>query len=345
VDFASIVLAILGIGVLIVIHELGHYLAAKWAGMRVSRFSIGFGPVLYKTGSRGETEFVVSAIPFGGYVAIDGMSPEDPADTSDTGSYHSKSTFAKFGTIVAGPAANYVLGFVLFFAFFAFMYAKPVPPVEIQTVQPDSPAQQGGLKEGDAIVGVDGERFGELRQFVQAIEGSKGEAIRFDVERDGERRVVEVTPEPVAGSYFIGVNYRPRDREFAPMGVVQGFQVAWRTVGESSYGVLKSLAALFGGQVGLNAVDGPLGIVKDLSGQVKASSAASVAYLARLSIVIGFFNLLPIPALDGGRLMFLLVAWVRRKPIEPRFEGLIHFAGFALLLTLIAVVSVSDVFE
>lgn len=338
-------LAILGIGVLIVVHEFGHYLAAKWSGMRVSRFSVGFGPVLYRTGTRGETEFVLSAIPFGGYVAIDGMNPEDPQEADDPGSYHSKPGFAKFGTLIAGSAANYLLGFLLFFVFFAFLYAKPVPPVVLEKVTSGDAAAQAGLQAGDVILGTEGHVFEETSEFVEAIANSGGEPVRFMVKREQGHEIVEVTPKPAAGTYLIGVQFRPQDRTFAPLGLVKGFQAAGVSVVDSTVGVLRSLSALFGGQVGLDAVDGPLGIVKDLSGQVQSSSTAAVAYLARLSIVLGFFNLLPVPALDGGRLLFLFVAWVRRKPIEPRFEGIIHVAGFALLLTLIAVVSVSDVFE
>jgi regulator of sigma E protease len=346
VGAAAVVIAILAVGVLIIVHEAGHYLAAKWSGMRVSRFSIGFGPVLYKT-QRGETEFALSAVPLGGYVQIDGMNPEDGTDANDPGAYHAKPFFAKFGTVLAGPAANYLLGFLLFFLFYAFLFAEPVPPVRVTDVVDGRPAAEAGLKEGDLIIGVEGQDFETVQGLTEAIQASEGSPVPFVVERDGTRRVLPVIPEleELSGRYLIGIRFEGSDTRPNPLGPVRGVQVAALQLVNSSYGVLLGLSALIGQGLGLDAVDGPIGIVRDLSSQVERSSARALAYIARLSVVLGFFNLLPVPALDGARLMFLLVGAVRRRPVEPRLEAWIHLTGFALLFTVLVLVSIRDVFE
>lgn len=343
---ASVVIAILAVGVLIIVHEAGHYLAAVWSGMRVSRFSVGFGPVIYKT-VRGDTEFAISAIPLGGYVAIDGMNPEDGTDPDDPGAYHSKSFFAKFGTVLAGPVANYLLGFILFFVFYAFLFAEPVPPVRVVSVVEDQPAAAAGLEQGDLILGVQDRQFETVQELTDVIQASKGQPIPFRVERDGERRTVEVTPDQddLSGRYMIGIRFEGATTRMNPLGPVEGAKVAAMQLVNSSYGVLLGLSALVGQGLGLDAVDGPIGIVKDLSGQVQKSSTQALAYVARLSVVLGFFNLLPVPALDGARLLFLLVGAIRRRPVEPKVESWVHLAGFALLFSVLILVSIRDFFE
>lgn len=339
---ASVVLAILAVGVLIIVHEGGHYLAAKWSGMRVSRFSIGFGPVVYKTGTRGETEFVVSLIPFGGYVAIDGMNPEDGTDQDDPAGYHAKPFFAKFGTILAGPLANYILAFLIFFGFFAFLYVEQMPPIRVTDVNAESPAAVAGLEAGDVLVGTEGQPFEAFDDVRDVIQASGGEPLRFLVRRDGAEEVVEVEPKEVGGGYLIGIRYEGTGTRSRPLGVMRGAVVAGEKVALATRNAFMGLAGLLTGQVGLDAVDGPIGIVKQLSDTAQKSAPGTLVMVAGLSVALGFFNLLPLPALDGGRLMFLLVGAIRRRPIEQRVESYIHVAGFLLLLGLILVVSYGD---
>jgi len=344
VGFVSVILAILAVGVLIIVHEAGHYFAAKWSGMRVSRFSVGFGPVIYRH-QRGETEFALSAVPLGGYVQIDGMNPEDGTDADDQRAYHAKPFFAKFGTVIAGPVANYLLGFVLFFAFFAFFYAKPAPPVRIIDVVEGQAAAAAGVQPGDVIVGAEGRTFGEVADLSDAIQASNGGPLTLQVQRDGEVRDLTLEPKEMAGQYLIGVRFEGTSRISDPKGIVGGAQLAGRALVQESWGLLVGLSLLVTNTVGLDAVDGPIGIVKGLADQVERSSAGALAFVAKLSVVLGLFNLLPIPALDGARLMFLTVGAIRRKPVEPRLESWIHVTGFALLFGLLLVVSFRDIFE
>jgi regulator of sigma E protease len=344
VGFVSIILAILAVGVLIIVHEAGHYYAAVWSGMRVSRFSVGFGPVIYRT-QRGETEFALSAVPLGGYVQIDGMSPEDGTDPDDPRAYQSRPFFAKFGTVLAGPVANYALGFLLFFLFFAFFYARPAPPVRIVDVVAGQAAEAAGIRAGDVIVGANGEAFESVDDLSRVVDASDGGPVVFQVRRDEALQDIAVEPRPAAGTYLIGVRFEGTSRVRDPQGVVAGAGLAAKALVQESWGMLMGLSMLVTRTVGLDAVDGPIGIVKGLADQVERSSAGALAFVAKLSVVLGLFNLLPIPALDGARLMFLTVGAIRRRPVEPRLESWVHLAGFALLFGLLLVVSLGDLFE
>ena len=336
---ASLAFAILAVGLLIIIHEYGHYWVAKKSGMRVSRFSVGFGPVLFKT-DRGETQFRVSAIPLGGYVQIDGMSPNDGTDPDAPGAFSNRPFHLKFATILAGPFANYLLGFFLLFAYLAAFYEAPFPPVKVLDVLPDSGAAEAGLQKDDLIVGVRNTRFETVEDFGTAIEQSGGAPIPFQVVRDGQERTVAVTPKRSGDSYRLGVSYDAAEYRVAPQPVPEAFVEAGRRTVAMSVAMLVGLARIFDEGTRLS---GPIGIVKGLSRQVRRSVTAALGSIAQLSIALGLFNLLPIPALDGSRLLFLLVGAIRRKPVEPQLEQVIHFVGFVLLLGLLLIVSIKDV--
>jgi regulator of sigma E protease len=342
VGFASIVLAIIAVGVLIIIHEAGHFFAARWSGMSVSRFSIGFGPSIARV-RRGETEFQVGAIPLGGFVQIDGMSPGDGTDPDAPGSFASRPFHQKFAAILAGSAANYVLGFALLVFFYAVFAYEPRPPVLVKEVVADSPAATAGLMAGDQLVGTASAAFARLDDFPAAIAARGGEPVDFLVERGGQRRVVTVDPEPrPGGGFIIGIAYEAggRVKQELSLGEAAGRSLdeLWRT----SAGTVLALAALVtpGGSAG---VSGPIGIVQGLSARVEKSLSDALAEVARLSIALGFFNLLPIPALDGSRLLFLFVGLVRRRPVDARLEQLIHVSGLVLLLALMVLVSIKDI--
>ncbi len=347
VNVVALVTSILAVGFLIIFHEAGHYLAAKWGGMKVSRFSVGFGPVIYRY-QGAETEFVLSSIPLGGYVAIDGMNPEDEAEADDPRSFQNRPFAAKFGAVLAGPAANYLLAFILFFFFYAFFNAVEAPPVRVVDVIDEQAAMEAGLQKDDLLVGADGTPFVAMQDLDDAIQGSDGSVVRFDVRRDGRDLVVPVQPRPMGGRYLIGIRLQGTEWESDPLGIWGGLSTAGRALWVQSGRMLDQLAALpallFSGG-GVKAVDGPIGIVKGLADSVERSSVGALRLIASLSLMLGLFNLLPIPALDGARLMFLLIGAVRRKPVEPRLENWVHLAGFILLFGLLLVVSVNDVFE
>ncbi len=337
----SIVVSILALGILIIFHEAGHYWAARLSGMSVRKFSIGFGPPIAKV-TRGETEFQLCIIPLGGYVQIDGMSPHDGTDPNAPGSYQAKPFHQKFATILAGPWANYLLGFLLLFVFYAAFNYESHPPVRVERLAKDGAAAAAGLKVGDLLVGTKKGEFKAVSELRDVIRESQGGPIDFQVQREGKVETVRVTPKKVTGGFLIGIEFDGSRKVSKPLGLGDSAKVAWHEIWAVSGGLLKGLAALVtpGTKV---EVSGPIGMVKGLSRRVKRSWTDAIGDVARISIMLGLFNLLPIPALDGSRLMFLLVGLVRRKEVEPKIEAVVHAVGLLMLLGMMLVVSIFDV--
>ncbi len=339
-SIASIALAILALGVLIIVHEFGHYWFAKRGGMRVSRFSVGFGPVLLRKKTE-ETEFVISAVPLGGYVMVDGLNPQDGTDPDDPDGYQRKPFHLKLAMVLGGPFANYVLGFLMLIVFLGAFREVGEPPVRLVEVAPESAAQEAGLVAGDIITGTASVAFTSLDDFGQAIDAAKGSPIPFVVKRNGESKTVIVTPKKKGDVYRVGVSYEAAVLKDAPLPWGEALSGAWTATWKTSSGILIGLASIFDSDARLS---GPIGIVKGLSRQVRRSLSTALRDVATLSIALGLFNLLPIPGLDGSRILFLVVAAVRRRPLKPEWENAIHLVGLAALLLLMVVVSYRDIF-
>lgn len=341
-DLASIVVAVLALGVLVIIHEGGHYLAAKWGGMSVSKFAVGFGPALLRT-KRDGTVFQVGAIPFGGYVQIDGMHPEDGTDPESPASFANRPRHLRAAAILAGPAANYIFAFLMLFAFYVGFATAPQPPYEVLQVQEESPAAAAGLESGDVIVGMAGVPFEGYDDLLQAIEESEGGALLLDIEREGKARSVSVVPRRSGdeGPWRVGIGFRALGSVPMNYGPLEALGKAGSFIYRETGRIMVGLASLISAPSDAR-VSGPVGIVKGLSSYVQRSGVDAFLFVAQLSIMLGFFNLLPIPALDGARLMFLAVGAVRRREVEPRLEAVVHGIGFLMLLGLMVVVSYFD---
>ncbi len=342
-DIATIIVAILAVGLLIIVHEAGHYFAAKWSGMAVSRFSIGFGPAVWKT-QRGETTFQFGAIPLGGYVQIDGMNPHDGSDASDPRAFPNRPLHQRFAALFAGSAANYLLGFLILVPFFALFHAQQLPPVKVKEVIKESAAEAAGLKQGDLIVGTSSATFQSLGEFLEAISNPKQHPLQLVVERDGVTQKFELQPKQEAGSYRIGVAFEgaklgppmPWPDAFAAASV----QIVGITIGTAMM-LPRIPAALLKPKSG--ELQGPVGIVRELSEGLQRSGARFMSMVAQISIAVGVFNLLPLPGLDGSRLLFLIFGAIRRRPVPPEREAFVHGIGLVLLLAMMIVVTVGDV--
>lgn len=336
----AFVLAILALGLLVIFHEFGHYWVAKRSGMSVSRFSIGFGPVLYQT-ERDGTLFQVAAVPLGGFVQIDGMDPEDELEDPSK-SYEAKPFHLKFATILAGPVANYLLGFAFLFMFYAAFNYEPLPPIEVVKVTPDSPAAVAGIEQGDLLFGTQAGPYKKVEDFAKSIQDSGGAPIIFTLRRGGQEQKVEVTPRDAAGRYLVGIAFEGAERREDPLSLGEAVVTAATKVVSTSGMILRVVPRLF--QKGSGAdLTGPLGIIRELARQMKRSWQDTLPVIAQLSIMLGLFNLFPIPALDGSRLLFLLIGFVRRRPVSPKLENYVHFAGMLLMLGLFIVISYKDV--
>lgn len=350
----SFLLAALAFGLLIAFHELGHMWVAKKTGMRVDRFSIGFGPVVFAR-KLGETEYAISAIPLGGYVKIAGMASdeEDARDTdpNDPRHFMNRPAWARLVTIAAGPLANYVLAFLIGVPL--LMVANTIPDLgstRVGRVLRGGPAAEAVLKPGDEIKAVDGhpvlrdangtkvQDFEALQQVIQASARAKpGERLPFDVVRDGQLTTVMIAP--IEGR--IGVE--PATRREPGLSLLQAIPRSLQKIGTESLRSITSLGALFSGRAKVSDLSGPIGMISMTAAQAKKGLVDYVEIVWTLSIAIGFFNLLPIPALDGGRALFLLVELVSRRRVNQRVEGWFHTVGIVALLALIAFVSYADI--
>ncbi|TYP54281.1 RIP metalloprotease RseP [Thermosediminibacter litoriperuensis] len=325
----TLIVSIIVFGALIFFHELGHFVTAKLCGIKVNEFSLGFGPGVFSV-KKGETLYSVRVLPLGGYVRMEGENEK----TQDPRAFSNKSVPARMAVIIAGPMMNLVLAVILIavIGFFAGVATTKV------TVIPGSPADISGIEDGDVILAVDDRKVGSWDETVSLISQRPNQTLKVEVLRDGRKMAFNVkslvdpdTKRGIIGIKSVIIRYSPLQ------SLMSGIQ---KTLWISSM-IFTSIPQLVGGK-GVADLVGPLGIVH-LVGEAARVGIFNVLYLtAFISINLGLINLLPIPALDGSRLIFLVVEFLRGKPVDPEKEGLIHFIGFALLMILMGFVLYRD---
>lgn len=339
---AYALIAILGLAVLMVVHEGGHYLAARRFGMRVTKFSIGFGPTLWKHRPKGSpTTFQIAIIPFLAYVQIAGMNPYEEMDPKDPESYANASLFARITTIAAGPIANYFFASVLMFFGFLLGGHTMVDEASMRiAVHPNGPAASAGIANGDKILSVNGEAIKDWDQLKKTINAHPGEPIDVEVERASQKLHIKTTPNgdgDTKGKILIGPEVR-----VVPVGVGQAAILSVKEPPKVVYNLVRGLARMFAGKE-KPELSGPVGIVKEVGAAAKEGAHTYLKLLGLLSAYLGGFNLLPFPALDGGRLLFLLFEAASRRRADAKVEAKVHAIGLLMFLTLIAVVTYTEV--
>lgn len=337
------------LGVLVFIHELGHYLAARWRGIHVERFSVGFGRAIASWQDRRGTDWRIGWIPLGGYVKLHGQEqpgdvpPEIRATWRPGETFHDKPVRDRAIVVAAGPLANFLLAAVLFAGIYATI-GIPRSTTAIGTVAEASAAARAGLQPGDQIVALDGQRVERFEQVQRHIQPRAGQTVEVTVLRDGREQVVRAVPEArLSGERsvgILGVGAGPAEFErlnpFSALwtGVVQTADVSWQT--------LAAVGQMITGQRGTEDLGGPLGIGK-LAGQAASLGIASlVSFMAVLSVNLALINLFPIPVLDGGHLLFYAAEAIRGRPLPPRAQEIGFRAGFALLITLFVFATWND---
>ena len=337
-DVMGIIIAILIFGLIVIFHEFGHFLLARMNGIRVNEFSIGMGPKLCGF-KRGETEFTIRLLPFGGACMMAG----EDEDVTDEGTFNSKSVWARISVVLAGPVFNFILAF--FFAIFV-LWRAGITTTELTMVTDNSPAQEAGLQVGDVITQIDGEHvaiFNEIRMHMML---ASQDSYEITYERDGEKHTVNVGTMTEDGQQMVGIGTSARKASVGEL-----FKYSYYEVRYNIKLVVKSLKMLVTGKLGRKDVAGPVGMVSAI-GQTYDSAKdygvmSVVLTMCNLVIILsanlGVMNLLPIPALDGGRLLFLIIEAIRRKPLNRNREGLVNFVGFALLMVLMVVIMFNDI--
>lgn len=342
---------ILVMGVIVFVHELGHLVAAKRNGIVVEEFGFGFPPRLIKLFERGGTVYSINAIPLGGFARMKG---ED--DPTEPGSFAAASRLARTVTLLAGPGMNFLLGIVLF-TLLALAEGVPDtsrPSTTVLDVLPGSPAAAAGLRPGDQLVAADGIPLNSNEDVIRYTSSRPDQPVVYTVLRkdkavkDGQLLTFTITPRPnEQGQGKIGVSLGPPMR---PASIFEAIGLGFTATGRLIYLTFSIPANLiregrpitdagFMGPVGIAATTGV--VVQEA--QSRGSLLILVNFVAVLSVALGLTNLLPIPALDGGRLLFIVAEVIRGRRIEPAREGLIHLIGFGLLLFLIAVLSVREI--
>ncbi|WP_052558850.1 M50 family metallopeptidase, partial [Enhygromyxa salina] len=346
------VLAILALSVLIIIHEFGHFACAKLGGMHVDRFSvIGIGPVILKLFTWKGTEFVISAIPFGAYVHIVGMEPEEyaldeegnlPPPPAGFRNFRDSPLWARLLAIAGGPIANYLAAIILVVAVFASVGLKEAIGVQVSDFRVGSPAAAAGLEVGDEILAFDGVevRGPDARAKVMELSLERlGETIDVKVERDGEELIYPIAlnaeaPAMQADLAEIGTYVPMNPGKAVVLGAKWPFTQTARQ--------LKGLWSLITGKAEAK-VGGPVAIAKAIKVSADRGAIDLIMFSALISTVLGMFNLLPLPALDGGRLIFLFYELIARRPPNKLLEERIHMFGMIALLGLVGWATVNDV--
>ncbi len=336
-----VIAAILGLALLMIIHEGGHFLVARYFGMRVIRFSIGFGPALYKKQPKGSaTTYQVAIIPFLAYVQIAGMNPFEEIDPKDKGSYANASLHARILTIFAGPLANYLAASVLFFV--AFMVGEQDKLTTTVEVMPDGAANAAGMKSGDKIIEIAGEpieKWDHVRTLVSARPDQK---VNMVVERDGNTVDLVVTPKSTGEQNEGRIGVMSTIKK-VPISVGDAALLSLEQPPKIVYNLVVGIGEMIASKVEPDLA-GPVGIVDVMAKAAERGFSYYVGLLGTLSAYLAGFNLLPIPALDGGRLLFLGYEAASRKRPNARVEAHIHAVGLVLLLTLVVAVTIfSDI--
>jgi regulator of sigma E protease len=337
------------LGVLVFVHELGHYLAARWRGVRVEAFSIGFGQAIASWTDRHGTVWKLAWLPLGGYVKLHGQErpqdvPEDvraqwiPGET-----FHDKSVLSRAIVVAAGPVANFVLAMVLFAGLFAALGVPVTQPV-VGSVLPDSAASRAGLMTNDRVISIGDQPIHTFEDLQHIIAGHPAEKLAMTIQRDGaEQKLAVTTDARESGGHQIGllgvrggaVEYH---RVSTPVAIWSGVTQTWTITSETFSG----LAQMISGSRGTDELGGPLRIAQ-LSGQIAELGVASlISFIAVLSVNLGLINLFPIPVLDGGHLLFYLAEAVRGRPLPPRAQEYGFRAGFAFLACLFVFATWND---
>lgn len=336
----SILIAILILAILIVVHEWGHFIVARRIGIPVHEFSLGFGYRILSV-QRNGVEYSWRAIPLGGYVRMAG---EEPGDDTNPEGFNNRTPLEKIRVAFAGPAMNFVLAILIFIYSFAVIgIAKPVGDAVIGDVLEGKPAAEAGLKADDRILAVNGKEVMDWEAFVNAVRAEPaGATLDLTVERNGkvnnltvETFTAEGSEEPMIGVYSKVI--------FEKQGIGSAIKYGFIQTYEMTILLFQGLGMLFTGEVSSGDLAGPVGITSMVGEAARGGMVYLLAFTAFLSINLGILNLLPIPALDGSRILFSLVEIVRRKPLDPDKEGMIHWFGFLFLMGLLLLVTYNDI--
>jgi regulator of sigma E protease len=345
----SIVSMIILLGVLIFAHEFGHFIVAKKSGVGVLKFSLGFGPKIF--GKKiGETEYVLSAFPLGGYVKLLGESEvEGLSEEEQQRSFSKQPVLKRIMIVAAGPAFNFLLAIVIFTI--VYMAGIPILTSEIGTVQENSAAYEAGLKQGDVITAIDGERISQWNRLAETISTSAGRTLNLSFNRNGVVQDLTVKPKlqksknifgEEVDSYKLGISPAPK----TVIERLNPLEAAWTSLKQTwmiSKLTVVSLVKIMEGVVSPKTLGGPILIAQMAGTQAREGIIPFILFMALLSINLAVLNLLPVPILDGGHLLFYLIEIVKGSEVSVKWREIANQVGFVLLIILMIFVFMMDI--
>ena len=335
-----VLIGILLLGILVAVHEFGHFIAARATGIEVMEFAIGMGPKIVGWTGKSGTKFSLRCIPLGGFCAFYGEDDVEGKTKDDPRAYGKQNVWKRIFTVAMGPMMNFVLALVVAFGFFFFLGENTTIPV-VDALMEGYPAAAAGLLPGDRIIQVDNAAIEDSAAVVAAL--SKGGEAKVTVLREGEEHTFTIVPKwnEEDQRYLIGI-YFAQERQRLPLGT--SITAAWDNCARAGTAVFDALKEIFTDPEVRDSVSGPVGAVAVVSQAVQANGIdAFLSLLMLISVNLGVMNLLPIPGLDGSRIVFHLIEAVRGKPIKPEREALVHLIGMVFLFSLMIFFTYKDI--
>lgn len=347
---------LIAVSILIFVHELGHYALARWAGVHVTTFSVGFGPELFSYTDKKGTRWRFALIPLGGYVKFFGTSKteldklKESEDVDLKKCYVTKSVFQRASIIAAGPIANFifaVLTLIFLYCVYGQLQKADFPEKGFSMVLPNSPASHAGFKVGDVVIAVDGTAVSSYKEFYRFVWTSNGRELTFDVLRDGEKQIIKATPERFPslhsekGSYYLGVSPPVSRKQISLPEAISATSDKLASIYRSMIYGFKLMGA---GKVPLeDTLAGPVRIVQFTNSHADSGMDTFILFIAILSLNLAIMNLLPIPILDGGHLLFCLIEAITGKPVSEKIQKKAMLCGFVVLISIMGLAVVGDI--
>lgn len=327
----TIIYAILIFCLLIFVHEFGHFIAAKACGVKVNEFAIGMGPAFFKK-QKGETQYSLRIFPIGGFCAMEG----EDEDSEDERAFNNKPAWQRACVLAVGPFMNLLTAMLLLVVIATW---AGQPTTTINKVIDGSPAYEAGLQKGDEILGIDGKKIDEWNDLLTVVGQTKNDTVSFELDRDGKKMTIQSRVEYDEQAQRNKVGVSPVFKHSLAEGTVNGVKNTGKMT-VMMYDILKKLVT---GEVSVKELSGPVGIVYAVNDSAKAGVIYVIYLSALLSLNLAIMNLLPLPALDGGRLLFLVIRKFTGKRMTDEMEGKVHFVGIMLLLLLMVYVTWNDI--
>lgn len=333
----TILIAVLMIGVLVFAHELGHFMTAKASGILVQEFALGMGPLIFSR-QIGETRYSIRALPIGGFARMAGEEfDEEDQKVPDDRRFDKKPTYIRAIVLAAGSLMNFVLAMIIFMLVFVFM-GVPSSSSVVGDVAPDNPAALAGVLPGDRVVAIDGEPVNSWQDIQRLVGPRASQALSLEVVRNGERLTFSLVPRPdQTGKGLIGI--APSVEKFS---ILASIKMGWEETVWFTRQIISLVASMITGRIPAEGA-GPIGMIVMVGEVARTGLVNLMTFAAIISIQLGLFNLLPIPALDGGKLLFVGVEVLRGRPVDPEKESFVHFVGFILLMAFLVLVTYRDI--